>query len=112
MQARKKGAGTVDNKSAETRAPITDNLAMPDAATTAYYVDFRERLVRLRTTLGWTQEDMAKALGISLPNYQKYEIRSKFPLHALEQLARVTHRDLDYIVTGRSVTRLPTRRTA
>lgn len=85
---------------------------MTAQANTAYYDAFRKRLVDLRKQLGWSQEDMAKALGIALPNYQKYEIRSKFPLHHLEQLARVTHRDLDFIVTGRSVARLSPRRVA
>lgn len=68
-----------------------------------YYDDFRRRLIAIRTRLDWTQQQMATALGIEKENYKKYERRSKFPLHLIEQLALVTHSEIDFIVTGRNV---------
>ena len=68
-----------------------------------YHEAFRERLVALRVSLGWSQPTMAKALGTSVTNLKKYETVYKFPPHLYEQLALVTRRDLNYIVTGRNV---------
>jgi transcriptional regulator with XRE-family HTH domain len=70
-----------------------------------YHEAFRRRLVQTREDLGWSQADMAKAIGVSLDRYKKYEIRSKFPLHLLEQLSLVTHRDVAYWITGRLAAR-------
>lgn len=67
-----------------------------------YYVAFRARLKTLRTDLGYSQEEMATALGLSKANYQKYEDRSKFPLHKLEPLALVTQTSIEFVVTGRA----------
>jgi transcriptional regulator with XRE-family HTH domain len=67
-----------------------------------YYDQFRDRLKAIRAELGYSQEQMATALGISLAVYQKYEIRSKFPPHLLEPLALIARRDIAYVVTGRS----------
>lgn len=75
--------------------------APPAPAVTAYYEDFRERLVSLRLQLNWSQPQMADALGLTLARYQKYEIRDKFPLHLIAKLALVTHRDVEFIVTGK-----------
>jgi transcriptional regulator with XRE-family HTH domain len=66
----------------------------------AYHQAFRDRLKRLRDDLGYSQSQMAEALGVSLQNYKKYEIRSKFPAHMLNKLALITHRPLKFIVTG------------
>jgi len=74
----------------------------PAPTTRGYYASFKVRLIATRKSLHWTQEDMATALGIPLVTYKSYERRSKFPLHLLEQLARVTHRDVEYIVTGKA----------
>lgn len=71
-----------------------------------YYAALRSRLVSTRHQLDWSQADMANALGIPLANYKKYEVRSKFPLHLVERLALVTHRDVEYIVTGKNVRQL------
>lgn len=77
-----------------------------------YYDGFRERLVRLRQALNWSQAQMAEALNIPLANYKKYEVRSKFPLHLIDRLALVTHRDVEFIVTGRATVRTLGRRVA
>lgn len=71
-----------------------------DQAERAYHEAFRARLVGLRLDLGYSQPQMAEALGLSLDNYKKYETRSKFPSHLLNKLALVTHRPLEFIVTG------------
>ena len=71
-----------------------------DPTERAYYEAFRKRLLGLRTDLDYTQEQMAEALGISKDNYKKYERRSKFPPHLLNKLALLTHRPLEYVVTG------------
>lgn len=74
----------------------------PEPAVTAYWAEFRKRLVALREEeLDWTQEVMAEMLGIPWARYQKYETRDKFPLHLVPKLARLTHRDVEFIVTGR-----------
>lgn len=75
----------------------------------AYYDAFRARLIGVRTELDWSQADAARALSIPLANYKKYETRSKFPLHLLDRLVLVTHRDLDFWVTGRNVKAFPKR---
>lgn len=73
---------------------------MPDRSSD-YYDQFRERLKAIRLELGFSQEQMAIALGVSLAVYQKYEIRSKFPPHLLEKLSLISQRDIGYVVTGR-----------
>lgn len=82
------------------------NRSMASPSERQYWHEFRQRLVGLRDQLGWSQADMAKALDIPLTNYKSYEVRSKFPVHLLEKLALVTHRDVDFIVTGRNVREL------
>lgn len=71
-----------------------------------YHEAFRSRLVTLRESLGWTQPQMAKALGITVTNLKKYETTYKFPPHLYEQLALITRRDIHYIVTGVNVRQL------
>lgn len=67
----------------------------------AYYEAFRQRLKEFRAELNYSQTEMAQALGMTKANYQKYEDRSKFPLHKMEALALVTRKPLHFIVTGR-----------
>lgn len=78
-----------------------------------YHAQFQRRLVQLRMELEYSQETMARALGIKKDAYKKYETREKsqFPPHLYEQLAAVTHRSLEFIVTGREA-RQPRSRTA
>ena len=103
MQARFWGLVCKDNMVPDRQRLIGDNWSVPKTKPDSqYYVDFRRRLKDLKDDLGYTQDQMAKALGMSKANYQKYEDRSKFPLHKLEQLALVTHQTLDFIVTGKN----------
>ena len=76
-------------------------MASEKVSERAYYSAFRQRLRSIREELDWSQAEMASALGIPLDNYKKYEIRSKFPPHLFEKFALVTHRNIDFIVTGR-----------
>lgn len=83
---------------------------MPNIETeskSGYYAAFRARLVKLRLDLDYSQDQMATALGMSKANYEKYEYRSKFPLHKVPQLALITHESLEFILTGKN-SRRPT----
>lgn len=93
------------------------NPWMPTPGERQYWDEFRKRLVTLRLSLkrgdrSWSQADMAEALDIPLTNYKSYEQRSKFPLHLVDKLALVTHRDVEFIVTGRAPVREFRRRVA
>lgn len=63
--------------------------------------DFGRRLKGVRNSLGYTQEEMAHALGISGARYSKYEIgRSEAPYEVLIRVANLTDTDLDYLIAG------------
>lgn len=63
--------------------------------------DFGSRLRAARLSLGYTQEQMAYALGINLARYSKYEIgRSEPPFEILCRIADVADADLNYLITG------------
>jgi transcriptional regulator with XRE-family HTH domain len=55
-----------------------------------------------REARGWTQAQMALALGIPAERYRKYETRSPLPLYLVERFALITGRDVVYLVTGKS----------
>ncbi len=62
---------------------------------------FGQRLKDLREKLGYTQREMAYAVGIQMPRYNKYEIgRSEPPFEILVKLAKLTNVDLDYLIAG------------
>ena len=65
--------------------------------------NFGRRLRDLRASLGYSQEEMAYALGIRAPRYSKYEIgRSEAPYEILLKIANLTGVDLDYLIVGHS----------
>lgn len=66
------------------------------------------RMRALREGLGWSQTDMAKALGIPPANYQKYETRTPLPHFLLERFALIVRRDLAYVLTGRAARQVGT----
>lgn len=68
---------------------------------------FCARIQRLRIERGWTQEQMAKAIGVPFERYKKYETRSPMPPYLLPRFAQHVDRDVEYLVTGKA---LPTRR--
>ena len=62
---------------------------------------FGHRLKDIRSSLAYTQEEMAHALGISGARYSKYEIgRSEAPYEVLIRLAHLTGTDLNYLIAG------------
>lgn len=72
------------------------------------------RVKQLREERGWTQEQMATALGVPYDRYRKYEYRSPLPAYLFERFATIVGRDVEYVVTGRSNARrrgLPAART-
>ena len=65
--------------------------------------NFGRRLKDLRASLGYSQEEMAYALGIRAPRYSKYEIgRSEAPYEILLRIGNLTGVDLDYLIVGHS----------
>ena len=65
---------------------------------------FGHRLRALRTSLAYTQNQMARALGIQTARYSKYEIgRSEAPYDVLVKIARLAGTSLDYLLTGGKV---------
>lgn len=71
-----------------------------------YYEGFAARLKAARLALGYTQAQMATALGLEYENFKKYELRGRYPLHGLERLALVTQRPVEFWVTGKNVRQL------
>lgn len=102
----------MDIKSTDSGMAQRDNRSMQkaqkpakprkDPAVSQFYKDFRDRLVRLRLDSGYSQDDFADLLTLPRANYKKYEIRSKFPLHAVPKLAQLTKQSVDFVVTGRN----------
>lgn len=74
---------------------------MPEGGRSHYISKFNQRVRALREARGWTQLQMATALGISEERYRKYENRSPLPHDLLERFALITGRSVHYIVTGR-----------
>ena len=65
--------------------------------------EFGRRLRATRSSLGYTQEQMAYALGINFARYNKYEIgRSEAPYDVLCRIAEVANVDLDYLIAGQN----------
>lgn len=70
------------------------------------------RLKAVRMALGYTQEEMASALGIGAARYSKYEIgRSEASYDVLIKIARLGNVSLDELLLGedRSITARPER---
>lgn len=64
--------------------------------------EFGQRLRSARLATGFTQEQMAYALGINPARYSKYEIgRSEAPYTILSRIAEVADTDLNYLLSGR-----------
>lgn len=67
----------------------------------AFTTAFIARTRQLREARGFTQAEMATAIGIAAETYRKYETRTVLPLHLLERFSLIVGRDIEYIVTGR-----------
>lgn len=66
----------------------------------AYKAAFRERVQAARIDAGYTQIEMAKALGLDKESYAKYENRSALPHQFLVPFAAITKVDIGYLLTG------------
>jgi len=67
---------------------------------------FQSRLKSARKQVGFTQVGMAKALGVKLDAYKKYENRegSVIPTLTLARFCEITGQDMYGLVTGRRFT--------
>jgi transcriptional regulator with XRE-family HTH domain len=62
---------------------------------------FKENLKRLRTERGWTQEQLARLLDVSLRSYTNWEADGREPRYAvLVRLARVFGVTADELLEG------------
>lgn len=61
------------------------------------------RVQRLRIERGWSQAQMATAIGVPFERYKKYESRSPMPAYLLPRFALQVDRDVQYLLTGQNV---------
>jgi len=66
----------------------------------AFKAGFQERTTRAREEAGLSQEQLAKALGLSQGTYKQYETRSMLPTHLIERFAIITRTDPWFLLTG------------
>ena len=67
---------------------------------------FGERLKSLRASVGYTQSEMAHALGIRAARYAKYEIgRSEAPYEILVRLSKLFDVDLNHLIVGEPISK-------
>lgn len=59
------------------------------------------RIARLREERGWTQAQMAAAVGVPFERYKKYETRSPMPHYLLPRFAQQVDRSVEYLLTGK-----------
>lgn len=78
---------------------------MDDKAATAYRAAFTRRVLVMRKAAGLTQEEVAKALGITLSGYQHYEAserkgspgRSFMPHHLIPAFCKITGFPVEFL---------------
>jgi hypothetical protein len=73
---------------------------MKKTPTSELYAAFIGRTKEARKNKKITQRQVALALGIELPTYKHYEIRSPMPNHLLERFSIIVGCDVEYLVTG------------
>ncbi|MBT2661908.1 helix-turn-helix transcriptional regulator [Bacillus sp. ISL-45] len=60
-----------------------------------------DRLKKLRNSKGWTQEDVAKKLGMSRGTYAHYEINKRQPdYETLKTISTLYEVSIDFLLTG------------
>jgi transcriptional regulator with XRE-family HTH domain len=64
------------------------------------------RVHRLRKERGWTSEQMGIALGVQPDRYRKWEVRTPIPHFYIERFALIVGRDIEYVLTGKSASRV------
>ncbi len=81
---------------------------MPHTQVADIRLAFGRRLRAVRTSLAYTQSQMARALGIQTARYSKYEIgRSEAPYDVLVKIARLAETSLDHLLIGRKAETQP-----
>jgi transcriptional regulator with XRE-family HTH domain len=75
----------------------------------AYLVELLGRTIAARKSRGWSQRFVAKALGVPLERYKKYEQRSPMPLYLVERFCTLTGMDVYFFITGGRGAPLPGR---
>lgn len=77
----------------------------------AFKAKFCRRVAELRDARGWTQQQMADALGIPLDAYKKYENRSPLPHYLVPRFCLLTDVDAELLFAiDRPLTRRPANR--
>jgi len=66
-----------------------------------YQEDFCARLQEIRKDAGFSQSAFAEALGLPRDTYAKYETRSLLPHDLIDDVAQLTGRSIDFVLTGR-----------
>jgi transcriptional regulator with XRE-family HTH domain len=66
-----------------------------------------ERIARARKESGLTQEELAGLVGVSARSIQGYEAGTVVPYRHLSELAKVTNRELSWILAGDQPADLP-----
>ncbi len=62
---------------------------------------FAKRLAAIRVSLGFTQEEFSRLIGISRDRYAKYELgRSEPPFFILNRIVKFTGHSLDFLIAG------------
>ena len=64
-------------------------------------MNFGEKLKKLRTEIGYTQKDVAKAIGVTRRTYLSYEMEGRFPRkrEIYAKLAKFLDCSMDYLMT-------------
>ncbi|MBS1270206.1 MAG: HTH-type transcriptional regulator Xre [Gammaproteobacteria bacterium] len=72
-----------------------------DPQISSFNADIGRGIRCIRTGLNYTQQQMARALGIQAARYSKYEIgRSAAPYDVLVKIAKLGRVTLDFLITG------------
>ncbi len=74
---------------------------MSDTRPADYREAFCARVKALRQARGFTQAEMAHALGITEEAYRKNEKRSPLPHHLIERFVAIVGTDVQFLMTGR-----------
>lgn len=95
-----------DNVSGDKLSPadhcaLMSSQSIDEIRERAFNDAFLERVKDLRKRRGWTQEQMAQALGIPDKRYSKYETRSPLPPYLIEHFANLTGVSIEFLLTGR-----------
>lgn len=63
---------------------------------------FRARTKLLRESIGMSQTEMARELGVSPVTYPKYESRSPLPHHLIPRFLRITGGSYEYLFVAKA----------